>query len=259
MNYLISALSYRILKLKQDRCRIILVSATGCAAAFILPLLSLHTVFNAAFKLLLAIALSLILFMGKCNAVKGMFVFCTATFIFGGFVYALGFVNNYLVYGMLLSVTACFVLYNIIKLFSVSVARQRDSGNLIYKYKISLMGSEISGNGFMDTGNKLYDSRSGLPIIVISIKSLMPYLTDEAVCKIITGHTEKVFAGARKIKCNGIGSSSDLWLISPEKFEVYLSEDKNILYDVMVGLSFASVSNNGGYDAILHPALSEVL
>ena len=119
-------------------------------------------------------------------------------------------------------------------------------------------GRSIEGQGFIDTGNRLYDNLTGLPVVVIGIKTLMPYLNDEEISLLFTGHVENVFKNARKMSCKSVGGDSSIWLIEPEQFEVYSKDGENILYEVIIGLSFSSLSGEENYNAILPPAITEV-
>lgn len=266
LDYLIGASAYRFLCLRRSWWRLLLAAMVGCAASLFYPLLSLPVWASVLIKLGMGFVLSAVLFAGKCRYIKGITAFYVFTFVYGGCVLFIGCLR----YGSFMRamenplsvrswavVAAAGVLYSVLRRLCISHRRAKAAAPLIYRYRMLLAGREISGNGFLDTGNRLYDSGAGLPVIVLGVKTLLPYLTEEETANLLTGHAEKVFAGARRMRCGSVGGGADLILVQPERFEVYLPSDKNILYDVTVGLSFAALSDGESYDMILHPALAD--
>ncbi|MCI8487566.1 MAG: hypothetical protein HFE36_02525 [Clostridia bacterium] len=267
LDYVIGAAAYKFLRLRSDKARLFLSALTGTVAALFYLMFSLSAIWQTLIKLCVGAAMCAILFFRKCGFVKGVAVFYAAAFIFGGCVFAVG----YVIYGNAAEAMAkplmpnAFItagvsaaVYVIVELFAVSFHRTRDLSETLYRYRLELAGAAIEGNGFLDTGNRLYDAKTGLPVIVIGFSTIMPYLCDSAVTEILTGHTDRVFKGARKMKCGGVCGYGELWLITPDKFQVYFGSDKNILYDVTVGLSLTFTRREKEFDAILHPALTEV-
>ena len=82
-------------------------------------------------------------------------------------------------------------------------------------------------------------------------------MTPLAACPLLfSGRADRVFKGARRLSCKSVSGVTDMWIVPSEKFEVYFDEGKNIVYDVMVGLSFSQLAGGENYNAIL-PALTE--
>lgn len=267
LDWLIAASSYRFLKVKRDVWRFLLVASVGTVLAVFLPLVRLPKAAEISVKLALGTVLSFALFCGKVRFIKGLFAFYASTFLFGGCVLFAGT----LVYGSLsaavgkplpiyfsVTVISSLVLYYAGKGLSTAIHRTRDSAESVLDYRMTVGGREFCGKGFMDTGNLLYDSRTGLPVVVIGVGTLAKELSDEELKLLLSGKADKVFKGARRMTCRSVGGKSFMWLIAPQKFEVYSDEDEHILYDVMVGLSFSRITRGERYDAILHPALMEV-
>ncbi len=266
LTYLIGATSYRLLRLQKDVARLALAAMTGCAASLFYPLLSWPVAAVIAVKLALGLLLGAELFVGKCRYWRGMGAFLAAALMFGGAVFAVGCLRFRSVLQAATTplrvswwacVAAALILYHAVRAAVVAYHRRADTSRLVYRYRCVLSGREVCGNGFLDTGNRLYDTRTGLPVVVLGLKNVLTALSDEQAAQLITGHVERVFAGARRIACGSVGGKSSMWVIAPEKFEVYTSADKNIVINVMVGLSYTALGGNDTYDAILHPAMGE--
>ena len=107
----------------------------------------------------------------------------------------------------------------------------------------------------MDTGNRLYDERAGLPVVVIGIKSLLGVLDNEQVVALSAGRIEAVQRGARYFEVSTAAKKGKILLLKPDFFKLYSDKGEHILYDVTVGVSFAPLGESTEYDAILHPAI----
>ena len=267
LTYLIAATAYRLLRVKKDWVRLAFASMLGCAAALFYPFFSLPALWGVVLKLLLGIALAAVLFAGKRCYGKGLLALYAATFLFGGAVFALGCLRYKNAVAAMqkplkmhwwVSVAAAVALYNALRGGITAYHRRADTNLRVYRYRCVLAGKEIEGNAFMDTGNRLYDGKTGLPVVVLGVKTLLPYLSDEQAAQLLTGHCERVFRGAHRIACGSAVGAGGLWVVAPERFEVYSQKSGNILLDVMVGLSFTALGGAEGYDALLHPAICEV-
>lgn len=262
IGYLVGATSYRLLRVKKEWWRLLLSAFSGGAAALVYPLLSLPVAADVACKIALGLLLGVVLYAGKCPYLKGMAAMCATALLYGGAVFAVGFLRFSDVSRALrtplgvrwcLFVLAAIVLYHLICAAVTAWHRKSDTSALLYEYRCVSAGRTFCGKGFLDTGNRLYDRKTGLPVVVLSARAVLPCLSDGEAALVLSGHADKVFAGARKMRCGGIGGGASLWIFAPESFEVYLDADKNIVLDVMVGLSFAALGKD--YDAILHPAM----
>ncbi len=265
LTYCVGATAYRFTKVKREWWRLLLAAMLGSAASLFYPLVSLPAVLSAVLKIALGFVLSAVLFAGKGGYIKGTAAFFIATFVFGGCVFFAGCLRyksasdafkKPLSVGFCTAVISAIILYNVFRALCTVYHRKTDLAATLCRYSLTFCGKEIDGNGFIDTGNRLYDALSGLPVVVLGIKALLPFLTDEEFAILLSGRADKVFEGARRLSCKSVSGTADMWIVPSEKFEVYFGEDKNIVYDVMVGLSFSQLSGGESYNAIL-PALTE--
>ena len=265
MDYFIGALSYRFLRLSQDGVRLFFCAVTGAAFAVLFPLLPNRYALLAVYKLLTGVLLAAILYAKKYRFFRGLIAFWCAAFLFGGCLFALRLLcfrsvseafTRPLPFFVWLSVAAMPALYAVLRRFLCTVHRRKTVETHSYRYAFTLEGRTVTGQGFLDTGNSLYDRSSGLPVVVVSLRALLPVLSEEETLLVCTGHADRVF-GARRMPCRGVGGEASLWLVRPQRFAVYLGEDGHIVKDVMVGLSLRAPADREGYDAILHPSVLE--
>ena len=109
----------------------------------------------------------------------------------------------------------------------------------------------------MDTGNRLYDVKSGLPVVILSAKSIVKKLSDSQVQSLVLGRGETLQKNARYLQISTVGGSNKILLLKPDEFRLYFEDGSNIIYDVAVGLTFSPLKDSEQYDAILHPSLME--
>ena len=92
LDYVIGAAAYKFLRLRSDKARLFLSALTGTVAALFYLMFSLSAIWQTLIKLCVGAAMCAILFFRKCGFVKGVAVFYAAAFIFGGCVFAVGYV-----------------------------------------------------------------------------------------------------------------------------------------------------------------------
>ena len=144
----------------------------------------------------------------------------------------------------------------LIKRVVLKVKRVRDASKNIYRFKMMLLGKTIEGSGFLDTGNRLYDERNGLPVIVLSAKTLISALNDEQVYAIVSGNGDKLQSGARYISIETVGGGDKkILLLFADEFLLYLPSGENIMFNVSVGVSFSPLHDCVKYDLLLHPSM----
>ena len=265
LTYCLGALTYRVTLKRVNKTRCAVASLIGTIVAVFYPFISNNLVVFAV-KIALWIILSVILFARKERFFMGAIVFLGLTFLFGGLLFGVslaisGNVNaslrgNVTVIPWSLIVLCFFVGDYLVKKIALSVRACRDVSKSVYEFKIKVLGKEKIMRGFMDTGNRLYDERNGLPVVVISAKSIQDLLTDEQIGLLALGQGERIQRNARYVKFSALGGQKKkILLLRPDEFILYFEDKGNIFYDVTVGVILSPIRDSVNYDAILHPAL----
>lgn len=262
VTFLIARLSYCLLAMPPNKYRMLLASAAGTLAAVCYPFVS-NALILAAFKLICGLTLSVILFKPK-KLVKGAVFFFFLTFTFGGAMFFVG----YLVHGSLEKALTLpfatfpigavllggYVVYGILNILIRKLFKHRDMKQFLYDAEIEIFGVKIECKAFLDSGNRLYDDKSGLPIVIAGIKTLSKALSDEQMTQLVTGKT-KGFKDAHYVDCNSVGGKSKLMVFRPDEVVVYEGDKANIINDVMLGVMFKRMTDVENYGLILNPAV----
>ncbi|MCL2796529.1 MAG: sigma-E processing peptidase SpoIIGA [Firmicutes bacterium] len=270
---LISDVSIRALSISRSKLtkfRMLLAACVGTAVALIYPLLKIHAALLFAVKFALFAVLALILFCKKGRkagrVVSSSAVFLALTFAFGGVLFAIGFS----VFGdagkaLRLPVTNLPVglvaaggwgAYLLSRKVARKLKRSRDLSQLLFRYEISVAGKTVTGTAFLDTGNRLYDAKTDLPVIVLGAPASLSILGDEGLSALLWDKEREVFPGARHIAFSGAGGKkSRLLILKPDAVRFYEGQAEHIIQDAVLGLSLGSFSDAAEYDVLLHPAL----
>lgn len=265
ITYLLSALTYRIALQKKSPPRSIIAAAVGTAVALSYPFITGDAALYAV-RAGLFVVLSAVQFAGRKKPIMCSLIFLLLTFAFGGAVLALAFLARGDIHSAMRTGPGEFPLfplplgvaltYVIIKKLSVRLHKNKDISDMIYGFSLTLLGERFDFRGLMDTGNRLYDERTGLPVIMLRAKSLVGRLDDESFEAMFLGRGDTLQRGAHYITINTAGGGSRrILLLRADGFILYSHGKENILNDVMVGITFAPLRDVEDYDAILHPAL----
>ena len=259
ITYLISKLSYCLLRLNDCKARYLAASALGTAAAFVYPLLKLNFVWLMVLRILLWICLSMILFAKKNRFIASAIVFLITTFLFGGAMIAIG----YMVYGDIESalklppfnfpfgvgIIGVYMIYKVIgaivkyikKRFTVTAGKR--------KFTVEVMDKKLSGEGLMDSGNLLSDN--GIPVIILGLKLAGKLLTTQQFGYLALGKGENITYDAHYIESTTLTKKHKILIVSCGNIRLYSEDKTNINRKVAVGVSLSLNS----FDAILSPQI----
>jgi sigma-E processing peptidase SpoIIGA len=188
------------------------------------------------------------------------------TFSFGGALFALGLIFHGDVTKALTTpvvnlpvgfiIAGGYLIFIIAKAASLKLKRVRDVKVNIARAEIDIFGRTVSGSAFLDTGNRLYDSDTGLPVIVLSCRASLAVLGDGGLSALLRDKIKEISPFARYISYKGAGGQkSRVLLLKPDALRFYTGQDPHTIKDVVIGLSMSGFSDAVSYDMILHPAV----
>ena len=244
---------------KRNKARIFFSSLFGAATACVFPLLSLPLAPAIALKLLCGFVMSLL--SGRCESVRqyisDYLLLLLLTFSFGGAVYAVchafGVSFDFLsgAYGgeVCLGGLLAFVysLSRAVGKVALSLYRKKTVFPFLRDCEVVIGDMSFSVKGFIDSGNTLFDRKSGLPVILAS-----PELSAKL-------RTNGALAGKRanEMYFSTVSGKDHVPVYVLEKLKIYRGEEANIIYNVAIGLSKKPFCNGGEYDLLLNPAAAE--
>lgn len=258
----------RLMSFSLKKVRLLFGSLAGGAFSLII-LFDLSDIELIAIKLLMGCALVLVVFGSKnlLHTLKCGLYFFLVNFIYGGLMLALWtfFAPSNMAYkngiayfdiSALALVISTIIAYLAISLFCY-LLNKRSSPKELVGVTVSLNGRETMLTAFADTGNKLCDIFTGLPVVVAEY---------DAICSILPQRTAGYFKDPTSFEFEGISDSEyslrlKLIPVSVVGHEFALPAFKpdnimvnNISKDAMIAVTTQGLSN-GSFNAIINTVL----
>ncbi len=230
-----------------------LASLVASLIALIIPIFNVGIIANLVIQIFLSLFMCLLCFEIKPfkKFLITYAIFFGFTFLFGGACYG---VNN--IFGQI-SLVAVLGLAFVIYLVCMIVIKYQNRVKKLkqFSFKVALFSGEnkIEEEGFLDSGNVLYDPVTKKPIILITydifskLKPDINYLT--AYCKKVD---TKKLEGGHYVKINTVASGTSILVFTADKVEIYEGKEKKDYKNVSLGLSFSGFDKALGRKILLH-------
>ena len=203
---------------------------------------------------------------------KQLVIFYLTSFVFGGCAFALlyfvkpqdvlmkngVYIGTYPIKIALLGGIVGFIItYIAFKIIKNKATKEE----MIYKLKIKINDKTVEVNALLDTGNKLKDPITLVPVIVIEKQKLYNFLPEEIlenIDKIIGGDSDKLIeenikymSKFRVIPYNSIGKQNGLMLgFKADEVKIIIDEEERTIKNTIIGI-FNQSFNSQTYSALI--------
>lgn len=262
--YCICALSHRLTRTRGRFWRDGLAAVIGTVVAVFYPFLE-NAYLTLTVKLVLCAGMTLICYPPR-RFLRGTAGILAATCLFGGVMFGAGFMRYGNVQMALSLPVADFPLglvvgvgiavYFPIRRLVVKYHKRADCADSTAQLSVEYNGVTVSCTAFLDSGNRIYDSRSGLPVIVLGMRVGVKLLSDEQLTRLAMG---KPIRGGHFESYRVVGGRGKLFLVKPNRITLYRTDKANTIDNAMVGLSLTRFTDAEEYDALLNPALLKII
>ena len=274
MNYIILFATAYIMKIKISHIRIIASSSIGAVYSIMLYMQILPIYSSIFMKIILSVAMVYISYAPKTVkiAIKQLIIFYLISFAFGGCAFALLyfvkpqdiFIKNGVYIGtyplkiaLLGGIVGFIITYIAFKIIKNKATKEE----MIYKLKIKINDKTVEVNALLDTGNKLKDPITLVPVIVIEKQKLYNFLPEEIlenIDKIIGGDSNKLIeenikymSKFRVIPYNSIGQQNGLMLgFKADEVKIIIDEEERTIKNTIIGI-FNQSFNSQTYSALI--------
>lgn len=223
----------------------------------IVSLLSPLFILSITTKIVLQVATSIIMvlisfkYKNLKKFVLIISIFVLVTFVFGGGCLALR--ETIGDFPLFVVAIVSSVLYFIIKTILRVQRKLNTIKNFTYKIVFKDNGKIIDEEGFLDSGNMLYDSITKKPIILINFDVFHKLYDNVSYLSVISKtFDEGSIKNGHYIKINSIGCGTRMFVFSVD--EIKVGEDHSF-NNVMLGLSFSGFEKSFGKKVLLHSEL----
>ena len=274
MNYIILFATAYIMKIKISHIRIIASSSIGAVYSIMLYMQILPIYSSIFMKIILSVVIVYISYAPKSVkiAIKQLIIFYLISFAFGGCAFALLyfvkpqdiFIKNGVYIGtyplkiaLLGGIVGFVITYIAFKIIKNKATKEE----MIYKLKIKINDKTVEVNALLDTGNKLKDPITLVPVIVIEKQKLYNFLPEEIlenIDKIIGGDSNKLIeenikymSKFRVIPYNSIGKQNGLMLgFKADEVKIIIDEEERTIKNTIIGI-FNQSFNSQTYSALI--------
>ena len=274
MNYIILFATAYIMKIKISHIRIIASSSIGAVYSIMLYMQILPIYSSIFMKIILSVVMVYISYAPKSVkiAIKQLIIFYLISFAFGGCAFALLyfvkpqdiFIKNGVYIGtyplkiaLLGGIVGFIITYIAFKIIKNKATKEE----MIYKLKIKINDKTVEVNALLDTGNKLKDPITLVPVIVIEKQKLYNFLPEEIlenIDKIIGGDSDKLIeenikymSKFRVIPYNSIGKQNGLMLgFKADEVKIIIDEEERTIKNTISGI-FNQSFNSQTYSALI--------
>ena len=233
INSLLILLMLKMLKLKPNKWKVLLSASVGALIALLSPLLPITGIMAILIKLPVALILVVLAEFNTKRLLVKYVVLLLNTFLFGGaLIAAFSFLGvtteqamelNYsldLPLGAILgtAVLLAWLIYLVIR----AVYRRKNIANFVYTVAVTVRDKTAVLDGFLDSGNRLTDSLSKAPVVIISVDALSEWFTTEECIKIISGKTDGLdLVNAHFMEVGSVGGSGKMLVFEAQGFALW--------------------------------------
>lgn len=262
INYFIILSTVKLCALPLTRKRFALGAAVGALYSVLLLLPGFYPLALPPVKLLLGALITWLSFACRGRFLKLYIAFMAVSATFGGGVIAVSLLSggswqdglyiNVSMKVLLLSFAACYFALTLI--FN-RIAEKRSSEKT--SVHLSLLGTTVKFQALYDTGNRLFDPLSGLPVMVVEAGCLAALFSAENLAALNSGAAEFI-AGLdsqpllrsrfRLVPYSSVGIKQSLLpVFRPDELVINGNTEKNLL----VGISPNTLSDFGDFSALI--------
>lgn len=272
INTLILLCTKATMKLRAKFYRVFLSALLGTVFAVCYPLFGLSNLVLLPMKIALGVIMVLIL--APNNGFKDFFLsfifFILYTLLLGGACIATlmlfgtsieklsaGGYDIAVPVGVILLIVSLYV--SIIIAVARFISEKRSISPFIREVELRIGNQVLKFNAFVDSGNKLVDRKSGLPVIILSVKLLEKYFSKEEIenLLLLQGRAKNsVFKGVHTISYSTIsGEDKKMVVFEADSICIKQKQGEYITNKFMVGVTYQTFNDSVKYDMLLNPAL----
>lgn len=242
-------LRFTALLTRQKGRFIILSSLFGASVACAYPIFNIDGIvkYLLLFFSLCLITITSFEYMGFKKYLLIFMIILLSTFCLGGACLALETAVGS--YPLFIAAIIGIVLLGVVGL--VTKALRRNNNNKKFTFKLTLKdgGNVVEEEGYLDSGNVLYDSITGKPIVLVNFDVFHKFYNDisylDARLKKINSSSIK---NAHYIKINSIGQGTSMLVFTIDELLI----DGKFFKNVSLGLSFSGFEKSFGKNILLH-------
>ena len=259
LTFLAGAAAARLCHKHVNIFRLLTASAIGTVVAVFYPFFTVHVVLQIVIKVALGITLCVIMYVKTPRFITSSLLFFGCTFTFGGACYALWYaVGGTGAAAKYLGECPLFLTLGVGAVVSLGVEYvvkrlrlARAAAPYVYRTDVEIFKQVLSFDAFLDTGNCVFDDRTGLPVVITDL-GLFTYKLDAMSSAEFIKRVDRF----RKRRIVTAAGEADIFILRPDRITVYSDKRKHKI-NAVLGLAVKGFASRGHEMLLNGSALTE--
>ncbi|MCH5351183.1 MAG: sigma-E processing peptidase SpoIIGA [Clostridiales bacterium] len=259
LTFLAGAAAARLSHKHVNIFRLLGASALGTVVAVFYPYMTVGLGLQIVIKVALGIALCAVMYVKTPRLITSSLLFFGCTFTFGGACYALwysvggtGAAAKYLgECPLFLTLGAGAVVFLGTEYVVKRLRLVRATAPYSYRAEVEIFKQKLTFDAFLDTGNCVFDERTGLPVVITDLE-LFTYKLDALSSVEFIKRADRF----RKRRIVTAAGETEIFILRPERITVYSDKRKHKI-NAVLGLAAKGFTSRGHEMLLNSSALTE--
>lgn len=259
LTFLAGAAATKLCHKRVNVIRVMVAATLGTVAAVFYPYLTVGFAVQIVIKILLGIVLCVVMYIKTPRFITSSLLFFGCTFALGGACYALW----YMVGGTgdaakYLGECPIFLTLGVGALVFISIEYivkrlrlARAVAPYLFRTEVDIFKQRLLFEAFLDTGNCVFDDRTGLPVVITDMSVFTDKLDTVASAEFI-----KRVDKFPKRKVRTAAGETDVFILYPQRITVYSDKRKHTI-NAVLGLAAGGFMSRGHEMLLASAALTE--
>lgn len=151
-----------------------------------------------------------------------------------------------------LVVFALFLYIFALMVFFGKMSKKKNINNFLYSVSFFLFGNHIEITGLLDSGNSLYDTRTGKAVIIVSLYSLKNYISKECYEDLLLDKAG-LLGAVSMVTCVTVGGNNvNIPVFDVGEVKIEQSDKSFKMCKCVLGVTKEKFAESEEYDCLLH-------
>ena len=265
INFIILLLSLFSLRQKIPILKCLFSALFGCLISIIITFVNLNSYVNLLIKILCGILMCVIVINNfNFKSLSLLFlVFLSVTFLMGGFCFFIVYLLGGEIYSLtkmsydlpislgVLSILIGIYVFFLVKIIQIFYKKQKLS-NFYYDLYLTANGKDFKIKAYLDSGNLLQDSQTGLPVLIINFSLLTKIYKEVNIIDFLNYKLYHKIKG-RYILANSVNGSKNMFIFQADQIYTKLNNGQVKNLHMLIGVTNSNFIKDNSFEALLSP------
>ena len=155
-------------------------------------------------------------------------------------------------YDFIILIALFLYIFLIVYIFG-NLTKKKEINSFLFNVSFLLFNNHIEITGFLDSGNTLYDTKTGKCVVVVSLLGIKKFLSKTQYDRFVTGDYG-MLGISNELECEVVGGSKvSLPIIDVGEIELRQKETKETKnFKCVIGITKGKFAESENYECLLH-------